>query len=382
MKTLNLYLAIIIFISNINSSSAIIYYATRAGNFTDQMWSTTSKTGKPVTTVPGQTDSIVIDYAINLDIDLVIHMTGILIINETGSLTSTTKSLEIKNGGALEVYGTLQVYNFTLDNSSNIVIAEGVTVTVYNDFTNKNNTDGVTFDGFLDVQGDYYNGNKSVIGGCGQISIAGSFYNWGTAFETSGQEGTGPFSIICNGVLPINLVDYKIKCTKSGTYLEWSTASETNNNYFSIEKSIDLKSWKTVSTLSGAINSNKVRNYSFIDTESNDVNTYYRIKQTDLDGKFDYFDMLCTTCKLNNNKLDFIGLSASENMIKLIITTDGLEPVLLTITDLNGTKKVTKEINPVKGENIINIESPTQRGLYVVNMIQNEKSSSKRLYIN
>ncbi|OFX27418.1 MAG: hypothetical protein A2033_03145, partial [Bacteroidetes bacterium GWA2_31_9] len=308
--------------------------------------------------------------------------TGKIVINSLGSLTSNTNSLEIKNGGALEVYGLLQVYDLTLNNSSNIIIAADVHVLVYNDFTNKNNTDGVVFDGILDVMGAFYNGNGSVIGGCGKISVAGYYYNWGTTYNTSGQEGNGPFVINCLEALPINLIDYKIKCTKTGSVLEWSTASETNNDYFSIEKSTDMKSWKIVTTLIGEINSKNLKNYSFTDSESNDVNTYYRITQTDLDGKYVSFDMLSILCKLVNNKLDFIGVNASERKINLIVTTDGLNPVTLTVTDMNGNNKIVKEIYPVKGANIIQLDSPNQVGLYVVNMIQNEKSYSKRLYIN
>lgn len=381
MKTYPIYFAIVLFLSYLDLS-ATTYYATRDGNWTDKMWSTISKTGKVGTIIPSQTDIIYIDYAINLDVDLVIHSTGILIINVGGSLTSTNQSLEIKNGGALEVYGLLQVFDLTFNNSSNIIIASDVHVLVYNDFTNKNNTEGVVFDGFLDVMGAFYNGNGSVIEGCGKISVAGYYYNWGTTYNTSGQEGNGPFDINCVDPLPINLVKYKIKCTKTGSVLEWSTASETNNDYFSIEKSTDMKSWKIITTLAGAINSNKVQSYTFNDTESNDVNTYFRLKQTDLDGRFVYFDMLSILCKLNNIKLEFIGVNASEKTINLIITTDGLSPVTLSVTDLNGNNKIVKEIYPVKGANIIQLDSPNQGGLYVVNMIQNEKSYSKRLYIN
>jgi len=381
MKTYTICFVIGLILSNLNTF-ATTYYATRNGDWSENLWSTESKKGIPETEIPSQSDTIYIDFEINLDVGIVIHSTGKIVINSLGSLTSNTNSLEIKNGGALEVYGLLQVYDLTLNNSSNIIIAADVHVLVYNDFTNKNNTDGVVFDGILDVMGAFYNGNGSVIGGCGKISVAGYYYNWGTTYNTSGQEGNGPFVINCLEALPINLIDYKIKCTKTGSVLEWSTASETNNDYFSIEKSTDMKSWKIVTTLIGEINSKNLKNYSFTDSESNDVNTYYRITQTDLDGKYVSFDMLSILCKLVNNKLDFIGVNASERKINLIVTTDGLNPVTLTVTDMNGNNKIVKEIYPVKGANIIQLDSPNQVGLYVVNMIQNEKSYSKRLYIN
>lgn len=381
MKTQTIYIIIALILCYINLSAAT-YYATKNGNWSDKMWSTTSKTGKPGTTIPNSNDIIYIDYSINLDIDIVIHNFGELNINSGGTLKSPINSLEIKNGGALNAYGDIDVFNFTLEISSNITISPSVTLKVYNNFTNKNNTVGILLNGLLDIHGDYYNGNNAVIDGCGKIAIAGYYNNWGKAFNTSGQEGYGPFEIKCASILPVNLVDYKIKCTKTGSILQWSTASENNNDYFTIEKSTDMKSWKIVQTLAGAINSNNVQNYTFTDTESNDKNTYYRLKQTDLDGKYVYFDMLSILCKLDNKKLDLIGVNASERKINIIITTDGLNPVTLTVTDLNGNNKIIKEIFPIKGANIIQLESPNQGGLYVVNMIQDEKSYSKRLYIN
>lgn len=381
MKAKILLSALLLIFSNL-ASDATTFYATRDGDFNETLWSTVSKKGVPGTIVPSQTDIIYIDFEINLNVDLVIHSTGKLVINSGGALTSLTNSLEIKNGGALEVYGILQIYNFTLDNSSNIVIASGVTVTVYNDFTNKNNTDGVVFDGFLDVQGDYYNGNKSVIGGCGKISIAGYYYNWGTAFNTSGQEGYGPLDINCSAVLPISLVDYKINCTNKGVEIAWSTASEINNDYFTIEKSTDLKSWNTAYVLPGSNNSNTIRNYSYNDSHIDGKTQYYKLKQTDFDGKYVYYDILQANCKIINNRLDIIGLNKSNNDINLKISTDDSSPITISIIDINGFANSIEKVIPEKGENSLKIESPKQSGVYLVNLTQNNQRSSKRIYIN
>jgi len=91
--------------------------------------------------------------------------------------------------------------------------------------------------------------------------------------------------------LPINLVKFEgvLKADKK-VMLFWSTASETNNDYFTIERSTDCIVFDQITTVKGAGNSNSYLTYNYLDdvsgVESNFV--YYRLKQTDYDGKFSY----------------------------------------------------------------------------------------------
>lgn len=70
--------------------------------------------------------------------------------------------------------------------------------------------------------------------------------------------------------------------------LYWSTASEKNNDYFTIEKSLDGKKWIPLAEIEGAGNTNATSNYSWTDNTPSMGNSYYRIKQTDFDGRTDY----------------------------------------------------------------------------------------------
>jgi len=88
--------------------------------------------------------------------------------------------------------------------------------------------------------------------------------------------------------LPISLLTFKATPGKNSVTLNWSTASEVNNDYFTILRSTDAKTWSDVATVKGAGNSNKVLPYSIIDTPGKG-RYYYRLKQTDYDGKFELF---------------------------------------------------------------------------------------------
>ncbi|MCC7050429.1 MAG: T9SS type A sorting domain-containing protein, partial [Bacteroidia bacterium] len=98
--------------------------------------------------------------------------------------------------------------------------------------------------------------------------------------------------------LPVELLQFKAECLDKGILLKWATASETNNNYFTLEKSSDAIYFNTIDTVEGAGNSHQTKEYSFIDKKQlYDGNIYYRLKQTDRDGKFKYSDIIASNCK-------------------------------------------------------------------------------------
>ena len=72
--------------------------------------------------------------------------------------------------------------------------------------------------------------------------------------------------------------------------LNWSTASEENNDYFEIQKSYDSEVFTPIGYVDGAGNSNEVLDYSYTDSETNKA--YYRLKQLDYDGEFEYSDIV------------------------------------------------------------------------------------------
>jgi len=70
--------------------------------------------------------------------------------------------------------------------------------------------------------------------------------------------------------------------------LEWVTTAEINNDYFTLEKSIDGKNWEAFATIYGAGNSNVRIPYDFVDNNPYEGFSLYRLKQTDFDGQYSY----------------------------------------------------------------------------------------------
>jgi hypothetical protein len=96
--------------------------------------------------------------------------------------------------------------------------------------------------------------------------------------------------------LPIELFSFSGNCDGNATTLKWSTATETNNDFFTIERSIDGINYELLGTLDGAGNSLQISNYSFIDVTPFVGTSYYRLKQTDFDGQFEYSEIIAVQC--------------------------------------------------------------------------------------
>ena len=88
--------------------------------------------------------------------------------------------------------------------------------------------------------------------------------------------------------LPIKLVFFNAKIKDDKVELTWKTASETNNDYFTIERSLDGENFEPLLTKKGAGNSTFAISYNLLDENPPEEYAYYRLKQTDYDGKFTY----------------------------------------------------------------------------------------------
>ncbi len=90
--------------------------------------------------------------------------------------------------------------------------------------------------------------------------------------------------------LPIELLRFKAEVLKDGRAvgLEWSTGSETNNDFFTVERSRDSKEWSGILHIPGAGNSSSRLDYATTDNHPLHGLSYYRLKQTDFNGAISY----------------------------------------------------------------------------------------------
>ena len=111
-------------------------------------------------------------------------------------------------------------------------------------------------------------------------------------FEQTGGSGSTNSGI----VLPVELISFYGDCNNDFVQLEWSTSTEINNAYFTIERSLDAVNYTPIATINGNGSTNNLSSYSYID---NDVlkQAYYRLKQTDFNGDYKYFSSIFIECE-------------------------------------------------------------------------------------
>ncbi|HXB40605.1 MAG TPA: T9SS type A sorting domain-containing protein [Bacteroidia bacterium] len=121
----------------------------------------------------------------------------------------------------------------------------------------------------------------------GMYAITGT-KNYGTNDPAGTQTVTGGG---CQ-TLPVELISFTGKNADKENFLAWSTATETNNNYFTLEQSLDAVLFKEIKRVPGGGNTLEIKNYKAIDTAPYEGISYYRLKQTDYNGKFTYSSII------------------------------------------------------------------------------------------
>lgn len=115
-------------------------------------------------------------------------------------------------------------------------------------------------------------------------SYAGKIASFDNVDFTNGDYITIASAVRANP-LPIELIRFEAALIHNKVELTWSTASEINNDFFSIERTNDGVNWQTIETIKGAGNSTELLHYKTIDANPLVGVSYYRLKQTDFDGK-------------------------------------------------------------------------------------------------
>ncbi len=179
--------------------------------------------------------------------------------------------------------------------------------------------------------------------------------------------------------LPIELLSFNAHLIENKVELKWSTASEINNDYFTIEKSYDVIDWDVIGIIDGAGNSNQILNYQYLDTKLKGIQ-YYRLKQTDFDSKFEYSKIVSVNYSIDNI-LNTITYPNPTNGI-FTVNIKGEEPENATIRVLTITGQIVSE----KKERLSNYSSfdisNLASGIYYIEINQNGTVSRTKLVKN
>jgi hypothetical protein len=123
--------------------------------------------------------------------------------------------------------------------------------------------------------------------------------------------------------LPVELTTFTGEATKNGNFLKWTTAAEENNAGFEIQKSTDGRTFEKIAFVEGSGTTVEQQHYEFLDTKNlSGLNTeYYRLKQMDFNGKFEYSNIV----SISNNKAATAEMSFYPNPVKDLLTIENGE---------------------------------------------------------
>jgi hypothetical protein len=155
--------------------------------------------------------------------------------------------------------------------------------------------------------------------------------------------------------LPIELMSFEAYCNGGLIKLLWTTATETNNDYFTIECSLDGINFLPITTVPGSGNSNQIQNYHFVDTLAEGASHFYRLRQTDYDGTISFSDIVFADCNIENDKITIYPNPTSDEIICSIYSTQATEGTLYFYSSI-GQMKCSKTIDLEKGLNELHID--------------------------
>ncbi|MFC1729723.1 choice-of-anchor J domain-containing protein [candidate division KSB1 bacterium] len=211
----------------------------------------------------------------------------------------------------------------------------------------------------------------------GDIGIASLPSIGGTEFKmTLGSAGN-------KNPLPIELLEFNAWAEQNLVKIKWITASEINNDYFTIEKTIDGLFFETIAIIDGAGNSNILIDYNCIDYNPYLGLSYYRLKQTDYDGKYEYSELIPIVFE-DQIDLEIISIEQiDDNRLRIILKSKACNSFLVNVFNIEGQLlNATKNVEILEGINtlLLNIGN-ISAGLYIISVQSNSDRISVKTFL-
>lgn len=268
-----------------------------------------------------------------------------------------------------EASGVTAKVSVTYGSQSGVTNAIGLVLALLKDLTAGSGFDNETWSR-VEANNSSSNNNAGTVSTTNPISFS-------TDLVTLGEQ--------LDNALPVKLVFFKGVIEDSKVKLIWQTVSELNNSHFEIERSIDGTNFEKIGKVAGNGTSSSVINYVFRDNQVNYGLIYYRLKQVDFDGKYEYSPIIAV---VNNAKSTFeVRLFPNparlSDMIVLWTSEDQVTPLYYQIIGMDGKVHSHQVIESTDFSSSFGLVSDAelQSGIYVLHIRQGNNAKILRLVL-
>lgn len=174
-----------------------------------------------------------------------------------------------------------------------------------------------------------------------------------------------------NGALPVTFSSFDTKLDGDQVVVSFSTSSESNNDFFEIQRSANGEDYSTIGNLAGTGNSNEERFYKFYDSGPLFGLNYYRIKQVDFDGKYAYSDIRSVLVSYVENA--FINAYIRDNTLEINTSFESYD-----VSIFNHAGQQVKKIFDLTEKSVVDIhELPS--GMYYISIHHFETTQTMKV---
>lgn len=195
----------------------------------------------------------------------------------------------------------------------------------------------------------------------------------------------GPHNFNEDSSLPIELTSFKAYAKGTAVEIFWSTASEINNDFFSVERSLNGIDFEVIAEVIAAGNSNTSLNYSFTDEKPYKETAYYRLKQTDFNLDFTYSKLVVVKNEGSKEQIFKVypnPVNKSES-INLFITGENSGDIKISVYNAYGRMVFSETLNNAANTEVpLDFHNAIPKGTYFIIFVSNNEVYKQKLIIN
>ena len=210
------------------------------------------------------------------------------------------------------------------------------------------------------------------------VSFSKQYFTLGSTTETN--------------ALPVELITFQGEAQEKAVLLTWETASEINNDFFEVQRSLDGQTFEKIGEVTGQGSSNETHRYQFIDRQPLEGTVYYRLKQVDYDGMYDYSELVAVRWTYSETTEiaptpDVLMFPNPSEGGAFTLRIHGIQPnsvVSIKLIDMVGKVHLQQlvEARSLAGSGLrLSPSGSLPAGLYFVNIQQGSTTFQKKLVV-